>query len=320
MKKIILLTLGVVCSFLSLDAQQLPLFTQYRENTTIINPASFNHDFLLNEHNLSFGASYRRQWTDMKSGPRTQTVRGEYIFSELGSFALVTGGYLLNDKTGPTGLTGVYGRVAGILTDDPYYSGLSFGLSAGAVQYRVNVTEIKLREAGDVLGMDDQSQIFPDVGLGVFYYQLLDGGGFLDESHFYAGVSVPQVMGLDLEFQDDNSDFSTKRIQHFYGQVGLYKYIGDGFIEPSLWVKYAPNVPLNVDLNVRYQMAGNFWLGVGGSSAGAAHLEAGLLVGESAGFDNNFRIGYGYDYNFSSFGPFAGSTHEINLSYSFGQK
>lgn len=318
MKKLILLLLGVMFYAVSADAQQLPLFTQYRENTSLINPASFSHDFLLYEHNLSFGASYRRQWADLESGPQTQTIRGEYIFSEMGSFALVAGGYLLNDKTGPTALTGAYGRVAGIITDDPYYGGLSVGLSAGAVQYRVNVSEIRLREPGDVLGMDDQSQIYPDVGLGVYYYKLLDGGGFLDESHFYTGISVPQVMGLNLEFEDENSQFYTRRIQHFYGLIGLYKYIGDGYLEPSVWVKYAPNVPVNVDFNLRYQMASNFWLGAGGSSAGAAHLEAGMLIGENVGFDNNFKIGYGYDYNFSSFGPFAGSTHEINLSYSFG--
>ncbi len=318
MKKLILLVLGVICSSIIADAQQLPLFTQYRENTTLINPASFSHDFLTNEHNISFGASYRRQWTDLASGPRTQTIRGEYIFSELGSFAMVAGGYLLNDKTGPTGLTGVYGRFAGIITDDPTYSGLSIGLSAGAVQYRVDVQEIRLREPGDVLGMDDQSQIHPDVGLGVYFYKFLDGGGFLDESHFYTGISIPQVMGLDLEFKDEAGEFHTKRVQHVYGQIGLYKYIGDGYLQPSAWIKYAPNAPINADFNLRYQMEGNFWLGAGASTGGTVHLETGLLLGESAGFDSNFKLGYGFDYSFSSFGPFAGSTHEINLSYSFG--
>ena len=166
--------------------------------------------------------------------------------------------------------------------------------------------------------MDDQGQIFPDVGLGVFYYKLLDGGGFLDESHFYAGVSVPQVIGLDLEFENDEGKFYTKRVQHFYGNIGLYKYFDEGYIQPSVWVKYAPNAPLNVDFNLRYQLAGNFWLGAGGSTAGAAHIEAGMVIGENLGFDNNLKIGYGFDYSFSSFGPFAGGTHELNLSYTLG--
>ncbi len=319
MKNLILLALGVLAFGFVADAQQLPLFTQYRENISIINPAAFSQDYLVYEHGISFGASYRRQWTGIDTGPRTQTLRGEYIFSELGNFGLAAGGYLINDKTGPTGLTGLYGRIAGIITDgDPWFGGLSVGLSAGAVQYRVNVTEIRLREPNDVLGMDDQSQIFPDVGLGVYFYRLLDGGGFLDESHVYAGVSVPQVIGLNLEFENEDGRFYTRRVQHFYGMVGLYKYLDEGYIHPSVWVKYVPNAPVNVDINLQYQMAGSLWLGVGGSTAGTVHLEAGLLIGENKGFNNNLKIGYGFDYSFSSFGPFAGSTHELNLAYTIG--
>ena len=320
MKRMILVVLGVLSSFFTVEAQQLPLFTQYRENTSILNPASFSHDYLLYDHNLSFGLSYRRQWTDLKTGPRTQTLRGEYIFDDIGSFSLVAGGYLLNDQTGPTGLTGVYGRIAGILTDDPYYGGFSIGLTAGAVQYRVNVSEIRLRESGDILGMDDQQQIYPDVGLGIYFYKLLEGSGFLGGSHFYSGLSVPQVIGLNLAFEDEEGKFHTKRVQHFYAHVGLYKYIGDGFLEPSVWLKYTPNAPVNVDLNLRYQMASKFWLGAGGSSAGAVHLETGMLIGENVGFNNNLKIGYGFDYSFTSFGPFAGAAHEINLSYTFGKR
>ena len=84
--------------------------------------------------------------------------------------ALQAGGFLVNDQTGPTGFTGAYGRIAGIVTDDPTYGGLSIGLSAGMVQYRVKSSDIILRDANDQLGTVDQNQLFPDVGLGVFFY------------------------------------------------------------------------------------------------------------------------------------------------------
>ena len=317
MKRLILLVLGCIGLLpQASDAQQLPLFTQYRENISVINPAAVSHDYLVYENNVSYGASYRRQWVGLDSGPRTQTVRGEYIFTELGSFGLAAGLYLMNDKTGPTGFTGIYGRLAGIITDgDPYYGGLSIGLAFGAVQYRVNVTDIKLRDPGDIVGMDDQAQIYPDAGLGIYYYKLISDG-FLEDSHIYGGLSVPQIIGLNLEFEDETGNFYTQRVQHFYGTVGLYKYLDEGFIEPSIWVKYAPNVPLNIDFNLRYQLAGNFWIGAGGSTSGAMHLEGGLLMGENMGFDNTLKIGYGFGYSFTTFGPSAGTTHEINLSYS----
>lgn len=299
------------------QAQQLALFTQYRENATIINPAAVEGDFLAFGQNLTVGASYRAQWTGLSGAPRTQTVRATYLNMDWSGVTLMAGGHLLNDQTGPTGLTGLYGRLAGVLTDDPEFGGFSIGLSAGIVQFRVNSSEIVLRQEGDVLGTVDQAQFFPDVGVGLFFYRMIDGGAF-DGDYFYLGASVPQAMGLDFTFQDENGDFFTQRLQHFYGQIGMYKFFGDdSFLEPSIWVKYVPNAPLNADINLRYQLPTSFWVGTGISTAGTYHLEAGFLLGENLGLDNTIRIGYGYDYTFSTIGPSVGSTHEINLGFSF---
>ncbi len=298
------------------SAQQLSLFTQYRENQTIINPAAVGSNFLAYQQNLSFGISHRVQWQDFEGAPKTSVLRGEYLYPTGGAVSLLSGGYIINDQTGPTGFTGVYGRVGGLLSDDPYFGGISVGLSFGAVQYRVNSSEIRLRQGGDILDGQDVNQINPDVGLGVFAYTLLDGGIFNDD-YLYGGISIPQVLGLDLAFQNDNGEFTTQRLQHYYMTVGLYKFFKeDGFLEPSVWIKYVPNTPVNVDINLRYQMAQNFWLGLGGSTARTMHIEGGFLLGENLGFDNTIRIGYGYDYSFSSFGPYTGGAHEISVSYS----
>ena len=66
-------------------------------------------------------------------------------------------------------------------------------------------------------------------------------------------------------------------------------------------------------------MTEGLWLGAGGSSAKTLHHKLGFLLGENVGADNNFKIGYGFDYSFSDFGPSAGGTHELNVSYSIGQ-
>jgi len=293
-------------------AQQLSLFTQYRENATLINPAAIEGDYFAYGQNMTFGVSYRAQWVGLANGPRTQTLRGSYLNTDYSGVTLMAGGHLINDQTGPTGFTGVYGRIGGVVSGDPEYSGLSIALSAGLVQYRVDASKIRLRDPNDVIGEQDQSQLFPDVGLGVYYYQMVGDGDF-----FYTGVSVPQVIGLDLTFQDENGEFYTKRVQHFYGLLGFYKFFdNDSFLEPSVWVKYAPNAPINADINLRYQMPSSFWIGTGGSTGGNFHMDAGVIIGQNT-FDNTIRIGYGFDYSFSSFGPTAGSTHEINLTFSF---
>ena len=313
-----ILTIGLLLIGMAVRAQHLPLFTQYRENVSLINPAAISGDYFVFEHNINIGASYRRQWVGLEGAPQTQTIHGTYFYAEPGTIGWQAGGYLINDQTGPTGFTGAYGRIAGVISDDPYFGGLSFGLSFGAVQYRVKATEIRLRERNDILTATDQMQIYPDFGLGVFAYRKISGG-FLDDSHVYAGLSVPQVFGLDLQFEDESGAFSTRRVQHFYGLLGMYNYFSDNsFLEPSVWVKYAPNVPLNIDFNLRYQMQSNFWLGTGVSTGGNFHLELGYLASDFLSEDSNFKIGYGFDYSFTSFGPSAGSAHEINLAYTFG--
>ena len=307
----LMLSSFLLLAFLNVNAQQLPLFTQYREYQTILNPAAVGSSYLTLDQNLTFGASYRNQWTGLKNAPTTATLRGEYIYENTG-FSLLSGGYLLHDQTGPTGNTGIYGRVGGVISADPYYGGLSVGLTAGLVQYRVNGEEITLREQGDILDGQSQSKISPDLGFGIFAYKYLRKGDYI-----YGGISMPQLLGLDLAFKSSNGEFNTKRVQHSYAMAGyILRFKDDSLIEPTVWAKYTPDTKVNIDFNFRYQMQTSFWIGIGGSSAKAVHAEAGVLLGDNAGLDNTIRIGYGYDYSFSTFGPFAGSTHEISISYS----
>ncbi len=299
-------------------AQQLSLFSQYRESQTILNPAAIGRNYFTNEHNLAFGASYRSQWSGIEAAPSTAVIRGDFVYTDANPVALVAGGHLVDDRTGPTGFTGVYGRVGGLVTGDPYYGGVAAALSVGAVQYRVNASQIRLRQANDILA-NDQSAMHPDVGVGLFAYKRMDRG-FLSGDYVYGGVSVPQVIGLDLAFRNENGEFYTQRVQHYYAMAGLYKFLrGDAFLEPSVWVKYVRNAPVNVDFNLRYQMASNFWIGMGGSTARSIHLETGVSIGENLGFDKNIQIGYGFDYFFTSFGPYTGGAHEINITWSMEQ-
>ena len=177
------------------QAQQIPLFTQYREMQGVINPAAINHGFFTDHHTGSVGVSFRRQWVDIQGPPTTQILRGEYFAADHSGVTVLAGGYLMNDQTGPTGFTGLYGRIAGVITPDAEYGGLSIGLAVGGVQYRVKTSEVKLHDADDIRASQDRTQFYPDLSIGAFWYQRLDGTA--DEDYVYAGASVPQIMGLD---------------------------------------------------------------------------------------------------------------------------
>ncbi len=315
----LLILLAFLCLVGGLDAQQLTLFTQYRENATLINPAAMETDFLAFGNNLTVGLHYRKQWAGLSGSPETQSIRFSYINDEWSGATLTAGAYLMNDLTGPTGFTGFYGRIGAVISPDPSYSGLSIAISGGMVQYRVDASEIRLREGNDVVGTMDQSQLHPDVGVGIFFYNTITKRNRNRDDIFYAGVSIPQLLGLDLTFTDEaTGDFFVQRARHYYGSVGILKYFyNDSYLEPSVWVKYVEGAPINVDLNLRYQLPNALWVGTGISSAKNFHFETGLALGENVGLLNTLRLGYGFDYSFSSFGPSAGSTHEFQVAFSF---
>ena len=319
MNRYLFLLLFVTQSLMTL-AQQTPLFTQYREYGSLINPAMVPQAWIPYEHHFTAGISYRTQWTEIASAPGTAVVRGEFMTRDYSPANAIFGGHIVHDQTGPTGFTGVYGRLAGVISDDPYYGGFGAGMNLGLVQYRVNVSDLRFRDQEDLALLEDQNKLFPDVGIGVYAYKRFTSG-FLEESVVYGGVSIPQTLGLDLEFGNENGSFNTQRMQHFYGMLGLYKFFSDGsFIEPSAWVKYVSGAPVNVDFNLRYQMAVNLWIGAGYSTSSSIHLETGVLLGDDVNLgSDHLRIGYGFDYHFTSFGPFTGPAHEVNIAFSLGR-
>jgi type IX secretion system PorP/SprF family membrane protein len=316
-----LLTFFLAClACLETKAQQLPLFSVYREQWKALNPASISDDYRINKMNISLAAGYRRQWMGAKDGPSTQVVRFEYI--PPGEEKIVTGGYLLNDRAGKLGQTGVYGNFAYRLgLGRRFDHALVFGLAAGVVQYRARLGDIEFAQP-EITGFDQGSVIYPDFGFGAFYY---------NADRFYAGLSVPQVFGLRTVFRDSLGEraFDIRRVQHIYGVVGAYIGVGwfgssTSFVEPSAWVRYAPHSPLSLDLNIRYHINDFFWLGLGaGAGTGqklspTLHCETGVKLGETINiFNGQWKIGFAYDIPLSRYRPFLGNVIEVNLVYAW---
>jgi type IX secretion system PorP/SprF family membrane protein len=314
MKKIFFFILLLVCCNAS-KAQQLPLFTQYRDYHSLLNPASVSSDFMLNTYKFSAGASMRLQWLGASNNPKTQVLRAEWVTNPENTFSFITGGYLMNDQTGRTGATGAYGRIAGYFSGNPKNEGFAAGLNIGAVQYRVDATNSRLWDADDRLLGGRQQQILPDVSVGIFGYRSLTND---EDNILYGGLSIPQVLGLDFNLKTEmGKGYAIKRIQHYYGQIGFYHFLtAESFFEVSSWLRYVKNVPFDADFNLRYQMQEYVWLGVGFSTSKILHTEFGCLLGQLFELDSrDFKIGYGYDYSFSNIAPFFGASHEVNLTF-----
>ncbi|MEM6316503.1 MAG: type IX secretion system membrane protein PorP/SprF [Bacteroidota bacterium] len=302
--------LGICLYYCPIFAQQLPTFLNYANNWNVLNPAAVSPDFMVDDYyRLSVQATYRQQWAGLEDAPETQTLSATFM-SE--SHPILVGGQLLNDKTGAIGLTGAYGQFAYRLQLDRKHF-LSGGLNLGLVQYRVNVTEIQLLEAGDILANQDGARLFPDFGLGLFYQY---------DDLLYAGFSIPQTFGLTNTFQAQNRDYQLTRTRHYYAMTGANIYLNSdktSYFAISSWLKYLSNAPLTVDFNAKYFFQDVFWLGLGGGTTDFAHLEAGVIIGNGIGYmDNRLTVGIGYDFALSAATQLLGNTVEVIVRYSIG--
>lgn len=295
-----------------LVAQQLPLFTQYREYNGIINPASISSDYFIDDYHASIGTSLRMQWTGAARNPKTPLIRGEYLHrSRKNKAHLLTGGWLQNDQTGPTSTTSGSARIAVLRSASPEKGGICAGLSIGGGQFRLDATSIDFKDKSDIV--ENVTTLYPDIGMGIYGYKALTDRN----NYLYAGVSIPQVFAPDLRFRNENGDFNLQRVRHYYGTVGFCQFSGErSFWEASSWLKYVPNTPVQLDINARYRLKGAFWAGLGFSTSKNIHGEIGYIL-ESK--HHAFKIGYGYDNSFNYNRKYFGASHEINVAVLIGR-
>ena len=303
---------------LNLCAQQTPLFSVYRDQWAVLNPAALSNNYLLNDRTMSLSGGWHVQWWNMPQSPRTQTLAWEIVEEEQNS---VIGAHIVNDQTGKIGQTGLYARYAyRINLGRRTAQSLLIGLSAGAVQYRAKLSEIEFPDPS-AAPAENRQNIKPDFGIGAFYHY---------DDRFYAGLSVPQAFGFLSTFENDEAAVSIRRVAHIYAVAGGYwsaPWLGNetSFIEPSVWLKYTPNSALNVDLNVRAQVSELVWAGTGanvgfGIQPGVAlHFEAGLFFGDQVQlFDGQLKAGFAFDLPVTQgLSRAFGGSAEVHLGYAW---
>ena len=287
----------------NINAQQLPNFIQSRDLQFLMNPAYVSDNYLWRDQNVEVTAGYRYQWAGLKEAPNTAMASFHYHNE---TYNISWGGHVVNDQTGPTSNSAAYARFA-------YHVGLgndmklAIGGAAGMAQYRVAGEKLVFNEQNDI-AKENNSRIYPDFALGTFLYK---------PRSFYVGISTPQTLGLNLQYRNTLREYDIKKVRHFYAGGGGFIKMNDDrdVFEPSMWIRYVPNAPLNADLNLKYEYNDTWWLTLGASTSRALHFDTGLLLDTNN--DNLLHIGYGFGYNFQTYGPQFGFTHEIVLAYSW---
>ena len=250
------------------------------------------------------GASYRTQWSSISGSPKTATV-----FASIGMPAhnIGIGGYIYNDKTGPTSRTGVQLAFAKHI---PTGNGgqFSLGLEARGLQYSIDRAKLSESLGSDpAIGSGDTRFKF-DAGFGISY----------TGKKLQVGVSASQLVQSKLDFYTGNLTRTEEgRLYRHYYFHGKYKMAVDEAttITPNVLVIYMPNAPTEYQFGMRVEHMEKFWWGVGYRVKQSWMLSAGLHV------NKKFTLGYAFDIYSTPVSVFdaGANAHELLLRYNMSK-
>jgi type IX secretion system PorP/SprF family membrane protein len=289
-----------------INAQQSPQFSQYLQNSYLLNPAITGA-----EAYFEVSGAYRNQWTGFDGAPRTATLsintplhilKGQLQRKSGESFQGV-GAFIYSDTAGAIDQTGFYGSYAYHLQlSSEWY--LSLGTFVGGEQFSYDSSEaIVLQNQNDNLIQSFSGFNF-DMAAGLYLYS----------DYFFAGISANHIFNNDVPFDQDTgillTDGTVSRNYNFL--LGSRIDISaDAEIVPSLLVKTVQGAPIQVDVAAKFVYQGAFWAGLG-------YRYQDALVGlVGFTFAKNFLAAYSYDYSLTRFSNVQSGSHEIILSYRF---
>jgi type IX secretion system PorP/SprF family membrane protein len=285
---IILGTLAIL-SINFIYSQQDPQYTQYMYNMHIVNPA-----YAGSEGTLNIGLLHRTQWVGLDGAPKTTVAAiNAPIKKNIGM-----GLSVFADEIGPVKEQNVFLDVSyTIQTSD--YANLAFGLKGGFTFLDANLSTLDLGDdIPDDLFNNDINDSYANFGAGAFYYT----------DHFYAGLSMPNILNQFHLNRKGGIISSASEKMHYYLTSGYVFEMNDNLkLKPSVLLKGVEGAPLSIDVAGNVLINNKFELGV------SWRIDDSLNALMNVEVAKGFRIGYAYDYTLSNLGDFSSGSHEIIL-------
>jgi len=288
-------------------AQQDAQFTQYIFNGLAVNPGYAGYKELTNAMIL-----YRNQWTGVDGSPKTLTASVDGVTEDR---RMGLGFQVISDQLGAENNLSAFASYAYRIQVGEE-SRLSLGLAAGLIQYSVDGSKLSLLNQDPNYGLIKVNVLNPDLNFGVFYAN----------SHYYWGLSATNLLS-NIQY-NSSAYLYLYRVRHYYAQAGAIFDISDNLsIKPSFLIKEDFKGPTNLDLNLFFLLGKQLWLGAGyrtGVKLFSLNNLANNLSSSDAltgvveyNLDQNWRIGYSFDFTTSNLQSVSGGTHEISIGYRF---
>lgn len=277
-----------------LEAQQLPIRTNWQFNYFQENPA-----FAGFSDCLELKAGFRQQWAGFDGAPQTAfaNLQGE-LGQSAGGGIHGFGGRVTDDSAGPYGFTQLDLAYA-------YHMKLSQGwrLAAGAavgfMQYRLSLGEIVLPDfqAGNdpAITSNANQLLAPTMDFGLWTYN----------KYTFWGLSIQNL----IEPSVDEWGLDTRFRRHVSFNGGsLIRLEGPWSFHPAGSLRFAAGAPVAVDVQAMfdYDETIRFGLGYRNESALSGLVTLSLM--------ENIKIGYAYDWNVGPLSQASANTHEFILS------
>jgi type IX secretion system PorP/SprF family membrane protein len=296
------------------DAQQLPIYSQYLYNKFLINPAVAGSDGY-----TSVNLTAREQWIGYSGAPRTfsfsaqtRLLKKSYILKESRLRREVFrpktdgrvgfGGYVFSDKNGLIQRTGFqlsYAYHLWIQNSTQFSMGLAFT----GYHYKINEKEINFEDPNEPWLNNNlrRGMFVPDATFGAYLLNAKYTFGFSADQLFEASGRIAGNAYKDF------------RMNRHYYMFGSYDFVPDRnvTIQPSFLLMMSDQLKPEVDLGVTYIYDQDFWAGLAYRTSGAVIATLGVK------YERTF-IGYAFDFTMQEIQKVTYGTHEITLAVKFG--
>ncbi len=294
-------------------AQQLPLYTQYINNSFLLNPAMTGYDGF-----TSLNLTARKDWVGFPGAPLTYSLSGQtrlfqqphHVVSRRSGMNRLKaktkgrvglGGYVFNDVSGAISRTGLNLSYAYHIY--MYKSQLSFGLAGQFFQFKIGDTLSFFNPADPLVGSGYHRVAYiPDANFGVFW----------TSGTWFAGFSANQLFQSVVKL--GSGDLGNLKMYRHYYFLGGYRFVNvrSGFdFEPTILVNTSRQFVPQADLTVKVFYKTDYWAGISYRTSGAVSTMFGVKA-------DKLYIGYAVDFALSSIRKYSFGSHEVLLSVKFG--
>jgi len=294
--------------------QQMPLHSQFLMNEYLINPAIAGYDGY-SKVNLYA----REQWAGLPQSPKTYTasfqtrilgysyiIKKKSIRKKLNNLSKMSriglGGLVYDDKSGTIARTGFQFTYAYHIPFN--VSQLSFGISAGAYQFKLDKSAITLYDQDDPYYLSyDHASFVPDANFGVYYLAETYNLGFSLYNLFQSAMKL-----------DKNGKNDYQALRNYYISGGYKLDLKNQFLLYGYILLKATNKfnSMQADASVTGFYQYTYWVGLSYRTINTLIIRAGFKL-------DNFYFGYAFDYNFNSIRKHTYGSHEITAAVKFGQ-